>query len=171
MPLCSPHNGGSGGPGEANMLPGTRDASQHVGWVVAAAVAVTVVVLVLVVVVVYPRGGINDVTVRHPSKQRWQPLPNPNPNPRHALADNNGWWGGDECSLLRVAARVGVAIAAAVAVAVLLRFVQRGVWLTKLANIYQQLQRATPPGGERRKWKTFRVERKTSLKLSFFLSY
>lgn len=102
MPLCSPHNGGSGGPGEANMLPGTRDASQHVGWVVAAsAVAVTVVVLVLVVVV-YPRGGINDVTVRHPSKRRWQPLPNPNPNPRHALADNNGWWGGDECSLLRV---------------------------------------------------------------------
>lgn len=154
MPLFSPHNGGSGGPGEANMLPGTRDASQHVGWVVAAsAVAVTVVVLVLVVVVVYPRGGINDVTVRHPSKQRWQPLPNPNPNPRHALADNNGWWGGDECSLLRVAARVGVAIAAAAAV--LLRFVQRGVWLTKLANIYQQLQRGNSPRRRKRKVKNF----------------
>lgn len=159
MALRSSHYGGRGGPGKANMLPGTREASQHVGCVVAPAVAVSVVV----VVVVCPRGGINDVTVRHPSQQRpKQPHPNPNPNPRHALADNNGWWAGDECSLLRVAVRV------AVAVAVLLRFVQRGVWLTKLANIYQQLQRATPRGGARGKWKTFRVERKTSFK--FFLA-
>lgn len=159
MALRSSHYGGRGGPGEANMLPGTREASQHVGCVVAPAVAVTVVV------VVCPRGGINDVTVRHPSQQRpKQPHPNPNPNPRHALADNNGWWAGDECSLLRVAVRVDVAVA----VAVLLRFVQRGVWLTKLANIYQQLQRATPQRGARGKWKTFRVERKTSFK--FFLA-